>query len=328
MPIKKSISVIIPNYNGAGLLGTYLPHTLRALAHAEVEYEVIIVDDCSRDNSVDFIRSTYPGLTLVVNASNRGFSYTCNQGIRLASMELVMLLNTDVSLTADYFERLWGYFDEEDTFGVMGRIMNMNGKIEDAARFLSFSGMKFKATDFYYSMDKDLRTPTAYLSGANAVVSREKLMELKGFDEIYSPFYCEDVDLSFRAWRLGWKCYYDHWAVCHHEVSTTTKKMNSKKALLPVIYRNKFILQAIHLDGGALVLWYIQLIFVEVLLRVLTGKLWVLKALKGFFGNRKAIQESRSTLHKLMDTKPSPLSLKQVSALYFKPVRSWKTEKI
>jgi GT2 family glycosyltransferase len=179
MSQRKSVSIVIPNYNGVSLLEKYLPDTLRAVRSAKVPFELIIVDDCSTDGSVGFVRSKYPEAILLVNAANRGFSYTCNQGILRAKMELVLLLNSDVSLSEDYFAKLWRYFEDPDTFGVMSRIINSEEKIEDAARFLSFSGLKFKGTHFFYSNDPAKHTPTAYLSGANALVSREKLMELK-----------------------------------------------------------------------------------------------------------------------------------------------------
>ena len=48
---------------------------------------------------------------------------------------------------------------------------------------------------------------------------KNKLIELGGFNELYAPFYVEDYDLSLRAWRLGYKCYYEHFALCRHQVS-------------------------------------------------------------------------------------------------------------
>ncbi|WP_192350924.1 glycosyltransferase family 2 protein [Algoriphagus sp. Y33] len=322
MSIKKSVSIIIPNYNGVSLLEKYLPDTLRAIRYAHVPYEVIVVDDCSADTSVDFVRTTYPEVKLLVNDSNRGFSYTCNRGIRLAKMDLVMLLNSDVSLTGEYFSKLWRYFEDQDAFGVMSRIMNKDRKIEDAARLLAFSGLKFKATQFFYSNDLTKRTPTAYLSGANALICREKLMELDGFDEVFSPFYCEDVDLSFRAWRLGWKCYYEHEAICFHEVSTSIRRVKTKRAIQAAVYKNKFILHAIHLDGLPLRLWYCQLIIVEVFLRLLIGKFWIIKSLMAFYKSKDQIRVSKEKLRQQMAAKNSDCSLHDVKKIYFDPIRN------
>ncbi|GGF37981.1 glycosyltransferase family 2 protein [Echinicola rosea] len=322
MPEKRSISVIIPNYNGKHLLERYLPATLEAIEQAGVSAEVIVVDDASDDDSVAFVDNHFPSVQVLVNPKNRGFSYTCNQGIKAAQYDLVMLLNSDVALEKDYFDRLWRYFDHSDTFGVMGQIINSQGKTEDAARMMAFQGMKFKATHFYHSKDPEKWLPTAYLSGANALIDRKKLLELEGFDEIYSPFYVEDVDLSFRAWRMGWKCYYDHQSICHHEVSSTTKKHHTKKKLYPVLYRNKFILQAIHLDGMDLWKWRFQLILVEIMPRVLLGKWWIIKAYLAYRKKQPEIAHSKTKLKKLMQKHQGQKSLFDIKKEVFDTVKS------
>ncbi len=152
MEVRKSISVIIPNYNGRHLLQAYLPYTYEAIKKAGTIYEVIIVDDCSTDGSVEFIRAAYPQVNLVVNPENKGFSYACNRGIEIAKCELILLLNSDVKLMPDYFEHQWKFFLRWDTFGVMGRIIDMEGDhIQDAARIPKFNGLQLKTDYFYYT---------------------------------------------------------------------------------------------------------------------------------------------------------------------------------
>lgn len=326
---KKSVSIIIPNYNGRELLEKYLPMTFRAIENAGVAYEFILVDDCSSDDSVSWVKAKYPEIILSVNPINRGFSFTVNQGIKLSSHELVLLLNSDVGLEENYFENLWRYFEEEDTFGVMGRIMNANNSVEDAGRLIAFSGFKFKATRFYYAVEKGRKCPTAYLSGANALIRKEMLLQLEGFDEIFSPYYGEDVDLSFRAWRLGWKSYYEHEAICHHEVSKTIRSTASKRSLLAVVYRNKFILHSIHFTGLARMIWFLQFFFVEVLSRILIGKFWVIDSAFGFLSRTKQVTHSRNQLKKLMQKTNKETSLFDVKRNYFDPVvHSWKIRRI
>ncbi len=62
----------------------YLPFTSNAIENAKTDFEIIIVDDCSTDTSVEFIKKEYPAVKLIINPENKGFSYTCNQGIKLA----------------------------------------------------------------------------------------------------------------------------------------------------------------------------------------------------------------------------------------------------
>ena len=310
MELAKSISVVIPNYNGKHLLQEYLPVNLEVMAATGADYEIIIVDDASKDDSVAFVRDNYPGIKLIINAENKGFSFSCNKGIAAAQYELTLLLNSDVKLTPGYFEHQWKYFLRWDTFGVMGRIIDMEGDhIQDAARMPKFNGFKVKTDYFYYSNNENDRLYTFYLSGANALVRSEKLKELGGFDELFSPFYCEDMELSIRAWRLKWKCYYEHEAICRHHVSASTKNYQTAKWVKSIYYRNRFYLHAIHLDGLRLLGWYCQVTLIDLLPKLIIGQTWIWKSYRELFANRKMIRQRKAQIAYLMDERDSHVSL-------------------
>jgi GT2 family glycosyltransferase len=306
LDLRKSISVIIPNYNGRSLLKEYLPSTLEVLTSAGMPYEIIVVDDASTDDSAAFIQSYYPQIALIVNPENKGFSYSCNRGIAIAKHELILLLNSDVKLTPGYFDQQWKYFLRWDTFGVMGRIIDMEGDhIQDAARVPKFNGMKLKTDYFFYSDDSDARSYTFYLSGANALINAEKLRALGGFYELFSPFYCEDMELSIRAWRMKWKCYYEHSAICRHQVSASTKNYNTAKWVKSIYFRNRFYLHAIHLNGFPLFLWYLQITFVDLLPKMLIGQTWIWKSYSELFASRKEIKRFKQKLNELFEKNES-----------------------
>lgn len=297
---KNSISIILPNYNGKHLMEMYIPTAIEALNFSKVDYEIIVIDDCSTDDSVKFLKETYPDFILIQNAKNSGFSYTCNQGLAKASKDLVFLLNSDVKLTPSYFDAQFKYFENEDTFGVMGCIMNFDGqKIEDAARLPSYKGSKFKANTFYYLENTNDNALTCYLSGANALINRNKLSLLKGFDEIYSPFYFEDFDLGLRAWKMGWKLYYEHQSVCYHRVSSSTDKMNISNFVQITYNRNSFILQSIHLTGLRLNFWYLQLFTITLIGHLLKGQFWIFRSINNFLKKRSEIKRSRKNIKSL-----------------------------
>jgi GT2 family glycosyltransferase len=299
--VKKSVSIIIPNYNGRQLLETYLPYTLAAIESAGVNYELIIIDDCSTDGSVEFIKQQYPAVKLLVNEKNGGFSYTCNRGIAASTCELICLLNSDVKLTPGYFEHQFRYFLMEDTFGVMGRIIDMEGDgIQDAARMPKFNGFKLKTDYFYYTNDPADNLYTFYLSGANALIDAAKLKQIGGFYELFSPFYCEDMELGIRAWRLGWKCYYEHQSVCRHEISASTKNYQKPKWIKSLYYRNRFYLHALHLNNLALLCWYIQITLIDLLPKLLVGQLWIWKSYTELFKNHSLIKQYKTRLNDLL----------------------------
>ncbi|TWI99956.1 GT2 family glycosyltransferase [Mucilaginibacter frigoritolerans] len=310
MEIKKSVSVVIPNYNGKHLLKEYLPYTYTALNKAGIVYELIIVDDCSKDDSVEFIKTEYPEVKLVVNPVNKGFSFACNRGIEVTQHELILILNSDVKLSADYFEQQWKYFLAWDTFGVMGRIIDMEGDdIQDAARVPKFNGLKLKTDYFCYTNDESSRLYTFYLSGANALVDAEKLKQLGGFSEIFSPFYCEDMELSIRAWRLGWKCYYEHNSICRHQVSASTKNYETAQWVKSIYFRNRFYLHAIHLNGVALMLWYMQITLIDLIPKLLGGHTWIWNSYKELFRNRALIHQYKNKFKQLLTANSSRITI-------------------
>jgi GT2 family glycosyltransferase len=308
------ISVVIPNYNGRKLFPHTISPLISVMESATLPYEIIISDDCSTDDSVDFLNQNFPSITVIRGEMNKGFSATINRGIFQAKYDLVLLLNSDIILTEGYFTHQLKYFDDKDTFGVMGRIIGWNDeKIQDAARLPEFHGLKIKTSGNYLLKPMGEESLyTLYLSGANALVNRRKLIELGGFDEIFSPFYIEDCDLSFRAWRLGWKCYYEHRAICRHQTSSSVKAKN-KKQYVDVIYnRNKLFLHAIHLDSHQLPFWFIQ-VTVEALARILIFRTSFIKSISLFIKHRKDWRKSRAKYQTLMAERGEEVSLVRIA---------------
>lgn len=274
---KPGISVVIPNYNGKSLLAKNLPFVFSALKASNCKYEVIIPDDASTDDSIVFLKLQYPEAILIESETNGGFSININKGIFAAKFDLVLLLNSDIKLAENYFENQLKYFAWADTFGVMGQILDENtSEISEACKYPRdsffkinyFKNVAFAGTGNVYSY---------YLSGANALVDRQKLVELGGFNEIFTPFYHEDLDLSLRAWESGFKCYYENNAVCWHAVSTTIKEHSSKKKIKTIGTRNKLLLHYFHLQGIRLYLWAF-ITFLSLSVKWVSGKLYYYKA--------------------------------------------------
>jgi GT2 family glycosyltransferase len=310
---RKSISVIIPNYNGRHLLEQNLPSVYEALLGAKTDFEIILVDDCSTDSSVDFIRMTYPTINVIVNSNNQGFSKTCNKGITIAQKDLTLLLNTDIELNASYFDSQFKYFDLPDTFGVMSKIIGAkNGEVQDTARFIKYSGFKIKSNNFFHVKDESFLTPTAYLSGANALIDTKKIKDIGGFDEIFSPFYCEDFELGLRAWRIGWKCYYDPKSSCIHDHSSTTKNYRTQNWVKAIFFRNRLYVHAIHLSRTRLIFWLMQITFIDFLFMWLGLKFYFYKSFGMFFNNLKHLVHSRKKMNQLMTQHQGSASIDEV----------------
>jgi len=298
----KGLSIVIPNYNGVGLFPYTLPTVYRELQSIALPYEVIVVDDCSTDDSVSFLQEHFPAIKVLCNSTNSGFSITANRGITAAMYSYVLLLNSDVKLEANYFQHLFSYFDDNTTFGVTGRVIGWDADtIQDGAKYPFFHGVKLKTSGNYLLEDEremEKGIYTMYLSGACALLDREKFLQCGGFNELFSPFYVEDYELCMRAWRLGWKCYYDHRAICRHKVSTTIKKVKKKKYVETVYNRNKMLLHAIHLSPQKRLIWFVQLAG-EALAHFFTFRWSYLQSLVLFISNYKKVRDCRLQLRHL-----------------------------
>jgi GT2 family glycosyltransferase len=249
--MKKGISVIIPNFNGKELLEENLPFVIKSLA--EVSHsEIIIVDDASTDNSIDYLKNSYPDIKIIENAENIGFGASINAGLNKAKHELVLLLNSDIKPDNKYISKSLRYFEDPDTFGVMGIIKDeLSDEILEGVKWprISVSGLKYKDIRMPEIEKWDEQIFTIYVCGGNAIVDREKMLELDGFLDLYHPFYQEDVDLSIRAWLSGWKLYFNPEAYCYHKHSATINKYYSKDFIKLISKRNRLILNYLYLTG-------------------------------------------------------------------------------
>jgi GT2 family glycosyltransferase len=312
--MKKSISVVIPNYNGRGLLEKNLPFLFTALQTSGCDFEVIISDDHSSDDSVSFLKTTYPSIILIENHVNLGFSGNINKGIARASKELVFLLNSDIELTQDYFKPLFQYFEDDKTFGVMGRIIALNNDvIQDGAKYPKYKGGTLTSTLNYlpFGTSKSF-LPSLFLSGANALVDRKKLLALGSFQELFNPFYWEDVELGVKAWRMGYPCYYEDAAICRHPTSATISKYNKKKKVSLIARRNKILFHYLHLEGFVLFTWLLSFA-TKALFRCLIFNTRYLQSLVLFLKQyRVASEAKRAFVRKQQQLNPLQPSLKDI----------------
>ncbi|MFM8268804.1 MAG: glycosyltransferase family 2 protein [Pseudomonadota bacterium] len=299
--MKPGISVVIPNFNGKALLESNLPSVFSALQASDLDYEVIVCDDCSSDNSVEFLKQTYPQVNLVLNSHNSGFSTNINSGFRKAKLEWVLALNNDVSLAPDYFSSLLSHFESKDTFGVMGALLDPKSQaVTDGAKLAeqSFFGVIRSTRNIVRENGAPLST--FFLSGANALMDRKKLLTLGFFDEVFDPYYNEDVELSLRAWRMGWKCVFEPRAVAYHASSSTIQKIAKRNKIRIVSLRNRFVLHDIHLGAPKRLLFFGKLAL-DLLTRWLSCDWGFYKAFLEYRHRKPAIESSKV---RLKDLKP------------------------
>jgi GT2 family glycosyltransferase len=271
MNYRKGISVVIPNYNGRYLLEENLPSLYDALKNAKLPIEIIVSDDCSTDDSIDFLKLHYPSIQIVSTTENSGFPTTCNIGIAEAEYGYTCIVNTDVTFKNDYFQNSIKYFNNTNLFAVKGDIINYREHYDDVFDtnkdiVVYFKGgyIRFKNKDISGSLEYDY---VAVLLGCCFICRTELLKNLGGFDEIFSPYYREDLDLAMRAFEHGYEILYVPDCPVYHKIGSTIERTQSSIKKQLIAKRNKFLLTWKHLDGFHRWIQHILFVFVSLLSR-------------------------------------------------------------
>jgi GT2 family glycosyltransferase/glycosyltransferase involved in cell wall biosynthesis len=241
-PANSAASVVIPNWNGRDLLAKYLPSVMEAMA-ANPENEIIVVDNGSEDGSVQFLRDQFPAVRVLALDRNLGFGGGSNEGFRAARNDIVVLLNSDMHVQPDFLQPLLEAFTDENVFAVSCQIF-----FGDPAKLREETGLtqgwwENGGLRVRHRTDAAVTQPFPcfYGGGGSCAFDRRKFLELGGFDELLRPFYLEDTDLSYEAWKRGWKVLYQPRSVVYHEHRGTIGKRFSKQQIDAVLKKN-FIL--------------------------------------------------------------------------------------
>jgi GT2 family glycosyltransferase len=238
-PNTDAASVVIPNWNGRDLLEKYLPSVIAAMADQD-RNEVIVVDNGSTDGSADFVEKAFPSVRVLRLPRNEGFGGGSNAGFRAAKNEIVVLLNSDMRVDRDFLAPLLSAFDDARAFAVSCQIFfsDPNKPREETGLTQAWwAGGRLRVR---HRLDDAIAKPFPcfYGGGGSCAFDRAKFLELGGFDHLMTPFYLEDTDLGYLAWKRGWKVLYQPASIVYHEHRGTIGKSFSRRYIEGVIKKN------------------------------------------------------------------------------------------
>lgn len=251
------LSVIIVNYNVRYFLEQALLSVRKAASG--IEHEVWVVDNNSVDGSVEMLERKFPEVKIIANKVNTGFSKANNQAIALSTGEFVLLLNPDTVVGEDTFRKCLDKMHENEEIGAIGvRMIDGGGSFlpESKRGFPSPMTAFFKTTGLYKlfpssgivnkyyhgNLDAHSNNEIEILSGAFMFIRREALDKAGLLDEDFF-MYGEDIDLSYRILKAGYKNYYlANTTIIHYKGESTKKgSLNYVKTFYQamIIFANK-----------------------------------------------------------------------------------------
>lgn len=215
------LSVIVPNYNGR----RFLPVLMAALARQEFgDFETIVVDDASSDDSVAWLEANYPAVRVIVNRHNKGFVASCNLAAAAARGRVLAFLNNDTEPEPGWTQALTlAVCSHPEAAIFAGKLLLFDRRdvIHSAGDELGVDGVPRNRGVWQRDTGQYDGDPQVFGGCGGAVAYRRDVWEtLGGFDEAFW-MYLEDADFAFRAQLLGWEARFVPQARVYHHLSAT-----------------------------------------------------------------------------------------------------------
>jgi len=234
------LSIIIVNYNVKHFLEQCLCSVQKAISMPGMKAEILIIDNNSSDNSIEYLQPKFPFAKFIQNKENTGFAKACNQALALASGKYILFLNPDTIVPEDCFAKCISFFNTHTDAGALGiKMIDGSGKfLKESKRafpdpFTSLYKLFGLSKLFPHSrtfgkyhleyLDENKNHEIDVLAGAFIMVKKEVLEKTGSFDENFF-MYGEDIDLSYRIQKAGFKNYYFAESSIIHFKGESTRK--------------------------------------------------------------------------------------------------------
>lgn len=236
-------TIVVLNWNGRHLLEESLPPLVRAVTAGGRPHQILLVDNGSSDDSVAWVKSRFPRVDRLELPQNLGFGEGNNRGVEDARHPVVVLLNNDMIVAEDFLEPLLQPFADPDVFAVSSQIFLPEGRRREETgntrgRFRKgYLELSHDPVGEAHHARKVL--PVLWGGGGSTAFRRDRFLAMGGFSELFSPCYLEDTDLSYRAWRRGWKVLLAAESRVLHKHRSTTSTRFATEQLSELVENHK-----------------------------------------------------------------------------------------
>lgn len=259
----KSVSIIIPNYKKLPLI-KHLPKVIAASQGSEI----IVVDDASPDDTVQYLSKHFPQVKVVVNQTNQRFAVSCNHGVQAAKSDIVVLLNSDVAPKPGYLKPLIKHFSDSKVFAVSCLEIQKSG-------VSGKNHCQYKRGFLIHSAAPIGSGNNCWATGGSSAFDRKKYLQIGGMDPLYKPAYWEDIDLSWRARQQGFKILFEPQSQVFHNHETTNVSVFGQRKMELMALRNQILFVWKNIRGRRLVEHFLWLPYHLVLTTIRTKGLFL-----------------------------------------------------
>jgi len=273
----KDLAIVILNWNGVNHLRTFLPSVVK---HSS-DHRIVLADNASTDDSVDFVRANYPSIEIIVNLDNGGFAKGYNDALQKIDAKYYCLLNSDVEVTSGWTKTPLEILESSAEIAVcQPKILDYTKReyFEYAGAgggFIDKLGYPFCRGRIFNSLEKDNHQyddtiEIFWATGACMFIKSDAFKKMGGFDESYFA-HMEEIDLCWRLKNSGLKIYYTGKSSVYHLGGGTLSSLSPRKTFLNfrnsllTLYKNEYV-KSVHkkvfirmaLDGIAFLKFLIE----------------------------------------------------------------------
>ena len=217
---QPKVSIIIVNYNGR----LYLEKCLNSLSKVNyTNFEIIIVDNNSTDDSIEFVMNNFPNIIIIKLDKNYGFAEPNNIGAKNAKGQLLLFLNNDTYVKPNFISELVSVAEKDNKVAIcQSLLLKPNGTIDSSGDFIDSLGKAYSSKEKPENVKEILSA-----RGASMMVKKESFWDLGGFDKNFFASY-EDVDIGWRAWLWGYRVLLVPNSIVYHIGGQTVQTLSNE----------------------------------------------------------------------------------------------------
>lgn len=271
-------AIVILNWNGEKLLEQFLPSIVK---YSSDQADIYVADNASTDNSIDLIRSTFPTVKIIQNASNGGYAKGYNDALKNINADIYCLVNSDVEVTDNWLSPVLDVFkNNENTAIIQPKILDYKDKTKfeyagAGGGFIDLYGYPYCRGRVFNHLETDNNqfddiSDIFWASGACFFIRSKVYHEINGFDEDYFA-HQEEIDLCWRVQNIGYRIKYVGLSTVYHIGGATLQESNPHKTYLN--FRNSLL----NIVKNVPKKWFLFVVFSRLVLDGVAGLKFILE---------------------------------------------------